>query len=392
MNVIIRGWYGRGNLGDELMLLLLTNSIRSKFPSCKISVFTATPKKTASIYNVDTPKALQTGKKPSLRLLASRIKAVVSADQFIIGGGNILTGEHGWLFLIEYCILALSAKFMGNAPPIMIGVGAAKLDTWYIRTLIKILVSSCSSIWVRDEESFVLITKITNNSKKIKLGSDLVYMIDSLYPPKSKQYSTDSRYIGVSLIPFYKHIHYNLTEHTKFVKLWANLLDQLIAQHGVIICFMPMQRPIYEGDKHDDIGVNNEIRSKMKHINKTEIIDTEYTVDTYINKLVMMNCNIGMRLHFCELSYIYNTPTLSIAYSPKVSSLCTKMNLDNNCYSFDELGARELINRLFSHLDKSKTINTVSKGILKKEKTKAENMMEALILTIDPHLKGSNNA
>lgn len=60
--VLISGYYGFGNLGDEALLDVIVKQLRTRYPAGSISVLSADPAGTAARLNVDAVPRMDLGR------------------------------------------------------------------------------------------------------------------------------------------------------------------------------------------------------------------------------------------------------------------------------------------------------------------------------------------
>ena len=57
LRMLLSGYYGFGNFGDEALLAVTVQQLRLRFPSAKLDVLSATPNATARAFGVEaTPR------------------------------------------------------------------------------------------------------------------------------------------------------------------------------------------------------------------------------------------------------------------------------------------------------------------------------------------------
>ena len=81
--IVISGYYGFNNIGDESILTAVVNSLREKLDDIEITVLSASPESTAAKYGV---------KSVNRRSFTSVMRAVRKCDLLISGGGSLLRG------------------------------------------------------------------------------------------------------------------------------------------------------------------------------------------------------------------------------------------------------------------------------------------------------------
>ncbi|MGA8383888.1 MAG: polysaccharide pyruvyl transferase family protein, partial [Candidatus Cybelea sp.] len=103
--MLISGYYGFGNLGDEALLEVIVERLRRDFPAASIEVLSATPKRTAAAYRVDAT--------PRWDWRAVRT-AIGRADVVLSGGGGLLQNETSLRSLLYYAAVLREAIRTGR--------------------------------------------------------------------------------------------------------------------------------------------------------------------------------------------------------------------------------------------------------------------------------------
>ena len=80
-NIVISGYYGFGNAGDEAMLCAIIDAIRKEEADAHITVISGNPKETSKKHNINA-----VGTFSALGIL----KAIAHSDLVISGGGSLL--------------------------------------------------------------------------------------------------------------------------------------------------------------------------------------------------------------------------------------------------------------------------------------------------------------
>ncbi|HXM06785.1 MAG TPA: polysaccharide pyruvyl transferase family protein, partial [Candidatus Acidoferrum sp.] len=93
MRLLISGYYGFGNLGDEALLRIIVDRISTRVPAADIEVLSATPGRTARELHVrSTPR----GQWRNVR------RAIRESDVVVSGGGGLLQNATSSRSLLYY--------------------------------------------------------------------------------------------------------------------------------------------------------------------------------------------------------------------------------------------------------------------------------------------------
>ncbi len=104
MDILLCGYYGYGNLGDETLLSVMIQKFRKRSPNIRICVLSAKPKETAKQYDVDAVYRFD------FFGIAEKMK---KGNLFVFGGGSLLQDKTSNRSLSYYLRLLHMAKAHG---------------------------------------------------------------------------------------------------------------------------------------------------------------------------------------------------------------------------------------------------------------------------------------
>lgn len=301
--VVISGYYGFDNLGDELILKVLVDELKARQVS--ITVLSQNPEKTAQTYGVNAIKRTQP---------TGIIRALSQANLLISGGGGLFQDATGPMSTIYYGGLIHLAHFL-KVPVMFWAQGVGPLNRPLSRSMTASALKRCARITVRDEKSAALVEMLTGNKPEITADPVWLLYTDSKKPITDETASFDSSAlrIGISLRPWHE------LDEAKLAQL-ADCLNRLAEQHEGPVCFvmLPFQ-------KKEDTELLEAFASQLKTgphvsvelINPVDVLSAVKTCDRIL----------GMRFHSLILGLLCNVPVYGLVYDPKVASLLTMFNL-----------------------------------------------------------------
>ncbi|MEW5821568.1 MAG: polysaccharide pyruvyl transferase family protein, partial [Cyanobacteriota bacterium] len=104
IKVVISGYYGFGNFGDEAILLVLVRELKKLLPGINITVLSKTPEVTSKELGVNSVDRMN---------FVKVIPELMSANMLISGGGSLLQDVTGPLTIYYYLIIILLASILG---------------------------------------------------------------------------------------------------------------------------------------------------------------------------------------------------------------------------------------------------------------------------------------
>ncbi|MFA6989707.1 MAG: polysaccharide pyruvyl transferase CsaB [Candidatus Gastranaerophilaceae bacterium] len=298
-NIVISGYYGFDNFGDEAVLRTLINEIRNNTPDAGITVITSNPTKTAKVYNVNTVYTYD---------LTAIFKVIWKADLFISGGGSVLQDVTSLKSLFYYLFLIFIAEFLDKKVAI-IAQGIGPINTFIGRIFTKNTLKKVHLITVRDKKSYKLLDEW---GIKSYLTADLIWILGyKAYDRKEKVKLS----VGVQLRHWKKMDDKKIKSLIKSLKTSFDLAETefnviaLQPKEDLEIC-----KKFHAAFKKESPDVN---------INLICLND----IDENINEIRNLDYLIAMRFHAGLIAIREKIPALMLSYDPKVENLCTDANV-----------------------------------------------------------------
>ncbi|MCR5265848.1 MAG: polysaccharide pyruvyl transferase CsaB [Cyanobacteria bacterium RUI128] len=282
--ILISGYYGAGNFGDELILSLLLDKLKD----CKVTVLSHNPRKTYEMYGVHTVSAFS---------FDHVLKEIISCDVLISGGGSLLQNVTSSASLFFYSSIIKLAKAC-RKEVVIFAQGIGPIKGWYSPGMVKKLLRKADFVSVRDEKSMELMNKW--KVKQAKLVCDPAYSLEVSQPERTKT-------IGIQLRKFN-----NITD-----ELFDNIVNQVKLRY--------FDREIELLCLQDDMdrGVSQIFINKLKQVDPKINVKLVCGLkqQDIIDHISKYDCLIGMRYHACLLAVKYGVKTLAVGYDPKVEML-----------------------------------------------------------------------
>lgn len=283
--IVISGYYGFNNFGDEAILSVLINKL--KLLNLNITIFSVSPQLTSKTYNVNSIQTFD------YRNVAKEIK---HADILISGGGSLLQDVTSIKSLLYYCWVIFNA-LLYRKKVIIFAQGIGPINSKFAAFIVKNILKKCDYISVRDENSKKLL-----DSWNIK--SDIV--CDPIYSLKLPERLVEP-ILGVQLRDFH-----SLNE-TLLNKL-ADAMIEKFSDKKIEIFSLQDKLDLPVADKFKQI-----LKSKAPDIN-IEVL-SNLSINDCIRRISNLEYMIAMRFHALLISLMYGIKSAAINYDIKVEKL-----------------------------------------------------------------------
>lgn len=302
--LLLVGYFGFENLGDELLLISLLNYINRNLPDIKPLV----------LYSRALPEVYGGDVIPRRRL----ISGIRMVDGVCFAGGSILQDVTSLRSLLYYLGIILLSIFM-KKPVIMVSQGIGPIRSRLGKMLIRII-NSVYSISLRDEESLKLLDDLGINKPRRYLGNDLVFFLDL---ERFKGSSDKKRDVLISVREFSDF------REDEFLEAFFRFRNKYNTDMAILVTH-----------RLEDKDISERFAKKLN----CDLIFWEDPLST-IHTMSSFRFVISMRLHPLILSALLGIPFLGIIYDPKVRSF---ISLFPDIYSLDVDSKSEEIEKIIS--------------------------------------------
>lgn len=187
--LILCGYYGYGNAGDDALLFAAVQRAEQVYPSLPVTALTKRGKKDQPAFGIccicrSDPLAVA--------------RALRQADVLIFGGGTLFQDRTSFHSLLYYCALPLYAARHGTRTELW-GNGLDELHSRLARRMVTYTLKQCSRLGLRDNRSFALAEHLLGNNAPIFKESDLAA---NLAPVDSEHITFLLKHYGVENVPF----------------------------------------------------------------------------------------------------------------------------------------------------------------------------------------------
>ncbi|WP_071189000.1 polysaccharide pyruvyl transferase CsaB [Trichormus sp. NMC-1] len=292
MRVLLSGYYGKGNGGDEALLATLLQMLPSDVTPVVLS---GNPEETHQRYGVECYNRMA---------FLQVIKALRSCDAFIWGGGSLIQDVTSVISPFYYGGLMALAQVM-NLKTVAWGQGIGPLLRPQTRFLAKRNFSGCMKVSVRDRSSSRL---LSDWSIPHILAPDPVWALESKPVPELADLPKPR--IAVTL-----RNHPQLTE-TRLVNLTQALVNLQIETQAFIL-LLPFQ-------KSEDLGIAEKIQTQLQDVSKIICLEEPQLLKGVFRGVKM---SIGMRLHSLIMAASEGSRCFALSYDPKVNRLMEDLEI-----------------------------------------------------------------
>ena len=344
--IVISGYYGFNNAGDEAILAALITTLKERIANVRITVLSANPSFTEKLHHVRAVNRLD------LKTIISKLK---EADLLISGGGSLLQDVTSNKTIPYYLGVIVVAKLIG-VPVFFCAQGVGPITKKLNQKLVSLVLNRVDLLTVRDINSKNLLHKL-GVKKEIKVTADPVF---NLTAANSKQ---------VKMILEQENIDFSLPTLAISVRAWddnsyldqlAIILNDLVAKEKVQLLMIPLKYPI-------DQQVSQDLQKK---INKpVQMITGNYKPQVLIGIIANCDLMLGVRLHALIFAAVARIPVAGISYDQKVDSFLEQLGLKaitdidnfNQHLAYQRLislwnNKEEQSNKLKQHLNRLKTL------------------------------------
>ena len=308
--IVIQGSYGRGNLGDEIILECMLAELRSHFPSASFVVISDDPDDTKRRHGVESIKR-GGGRMQRLR----RLQSLTGADLFILGGGELLKQYGSSDVSVMTWLGPLGLAHEMGVPTMTWAVGVSEALSPRAEAATKEVLSKTDAVLVRDQQSLEVLQRL--GVRKAQLTADPAFLFPGRHPGARGHPDSDQPKVSVFVNKWYvdRSVIPDIELWGRFEKGLAEALDGLIETQGARVRFIPM---LVADIGDDDRAVAREIAGLSKNRESMELREDPVPAEELLTLISESSLVVGMRLHSLILAAALGVPALAVEYQSKV--------------------------------------------------------------------------
>lgn len=298
-NIVISGYYGFANAGDEAMLSAIIGSLQDAISDVTITVITGNCRMTRANHQVHTIHRLN---------LPGIAAALRHCDILISGGGSLLQNVTSKRSLYYYLLIMRMALFF-HKPVMLYAQGIGPVQGTKARKAVRDVLQRVAVIGVRDSESKAELASMGVTTPPIHVTADAVLSMHPVDKQTGFYLLNKAGVTGIS--PRVGIAVRNWQGMTAYKEAIASAADELQRTTGCRIIFIPMQYPA-------DVEAGEDIAKYMK--TESVVLKASYSTVEFMSIIGCMDAVIANRLHALIFASIMQVPITALSYDPKIDS------------------------------------------------------------------------
>lgn len=303
--VVMSGYYGFGNAGDDAILESIHQAIRAASSDVSVSVLSNDPEQTRRQYGLEAI--------PRFRVWQV-YRALRRCDALLSGGGSLLQDATSTRSLLYYLSVIRCAQLLRK--PVMLyanGIGPVRRPA--NRRRVKRVVERASLVTLRDHASARELAEM-GVARPARVTADPVFHLEPAGEERTEELLASAGLEGTTAFAVV-----SVREWRNVGDFWAHLArlcDHLRRTYGLEILFLLMQ-------PERDREVTGRVRALMEE--PAHVLDASCTPRELMGVLGRSRLCVAMRLHTLIFAARMAVPALGLVYDPKVASYLEELDL-----------------------------------------------------------------
>ena len=316
-NVLLSGYYGFSNAGDDAILQSIHEGILSTSDEVDITVLSNNPASTTAQYGLH---AL-----PRFRFWTV-LCALWRCDALVSGGGSLLQDRTSTRSILYYLSVMRGAQLLGK-PVMLYANGIGPVQKPANRRRVKRVVERAAVVTLRDANSARELESMGVRHPALHVTADPVFNLTPVNRERAWELlrscgiSEEKPFTVVSVRPW--------PETEAFSKDLAALCDHLHQQHGMQTLFLPMQ-PVVDVPASLQVGRHMITSFCVLGDGREErqtAAESKLTPSELMAVLGEAELCLAMRLHALIFAAHMATPVLGLVYDPKIASYLEELHM-----------------------------------------------------------------
>jgi len=404
--ILISGYYGFNNIGDDSILTSVLDSLRRRLHCIEITVLAKDPDALSAKHGV---RSVNRKSFPAI------IREISRTDLLISGGGSLLQDVTSKKSILYYLAIMWISYFMGKKVFIY-SQGIGPINSSLNRRLTAWTLKRAAAVVVRDDASKDLLEKIGLDSVKIHVTADPVLRIkpadlsigrniliregltvmstrerDGVYnadamgamDAKGAMDAMSAMDAGGAMDAISAMDAANRPmlvgmaireprRQSDFIDELCCCIKRLTDEHNAKVVLIPFHYS-------EDVPVIHEIESRVP--GSVLAVKHKYLTEEMLSIIGNMDLLVGVRLHSLIYAAVMNVPMIAVSYDPKINAFMHSLEMkamsfvnDFSCEDFMEEFAKTLKN---SEIIKERILRNVERLVKKLDKN--EDIIQEII-------------
>ncbi len=302
MHLVISGYYGYGNTGDEAILAALSEELHNRYPDAQLTVLSATPEATARQYKVE---AIPRWSLPAIW------RALRGADLLISGGGGLIQDATSRLSPLYYLVILRLARLAGT-PYMIFAQGLGPLRCRLTRWATARCLRRAAAITVRDEQSAQLLSQLGVTAPPVEVTADPALLLKPCQPQRTDELLAE---LGLSEAAPLIGIALRSWADCDVVKPVTALIRHLHQSQAGQVLLIPFQ-------PEEDLNLAWRVASEAD--GPVTILDQVLEPRELLGVVSQLDLLVSMRLHGLIFAASVEVPAIALSYDPKVETFASR--------------------------------------------------------------------
>lgn len=314
--IIISGYYGFNNIGDESILKAVIDNLRDNLNDIEITVLSQNPEGTAQKYGVKSAY-----RKSPWKVM----KTIFRGDLLISGGGSLLqdvTSKRSILYYLAVIWIALVFRKKVFIYSQGIGPVNSRFNRWLmVKTLKRV-----DSIVVRDEGSREFLLEEGLPEEKIFVTADPVIRLKKPDLKEGRRILEAAGFPCEGEGPAIGIAVKGRVKDKDFKEEVCRGIRLLMEQYQGRVVLIPFHFS-------EDMPITEEITEQLGSC--VTCLRQKYLTEEMLSIIGNMDVLVGVRLHSLIHAAIMDVPMIGISYDPKVNSFMKSVGMKALCSVYD---------------------------------------------------------
>lgn len=303
--VVMSGYYGFGNAGDDAILDSIQQAIRAASDEVSVTVLSNDPELTRRQYGLDAV--------PRFRVLQV-FRALRRGDLLLSGGGSLLQDTTSTRSLLYYLSVIRCARWLGK-PVMLYANGIGPVVKPANRRRVRKAVEQAALVTLRDHASARELERM-GVTRPVQVTADPVFHLEPAGPDRARALLS-----AAGLPPDRPFTAVSVRDWEKvgdFYAQLARLCGHLRRKHGMEVLFLLMQ-------PDRDRAATARVRELMEE--PSYVLDSAVSPRELMAVLGQARLCLAMRLHTLIFAARMAVPSMGLVYDPKVASYLEELGL-----------------------------------------------------------------